>query len=52
MKNFATDLLFSLSLLVASAAEQNNTENLLAFQDAALAKKYIANWQAHLQHSE
>jgi phosphatidylserine/phosphatidylglycerophosphate/cardiolipin synthase-like enzyme len=34
------------------AAEQNNAENLLVIQDVALARKYTANWQAHLQHSE
>ena len=34
------------------AAEENNAENLLVIQDAALAAKYAANWQAHLQHSE
>ena len=34
------------------AAEENNAENLLVIQDAALATKYTANWQAHLKHSE
>jgi phosphatidylserine/phosphatidylglycerophosphate/cardiolipin synthase-like enzyme len=34
------------------AAEENNAENLLVIQDAALAAKYTINWQAHLQHSE
>jgi phosphatidylserine/phosphatidylglycerophosphate/cardiolipin synthase-like enzyme len=34
------------------AAEMNNAENLLVIQDAALAAKYTANWQAHLKHSE
>jgi phosphatidylserine/phosphatidylglycerophosphate/cardiolipin synthase-like enzyme len=34
------------------AAEFNNAENLLVIQDPVLAKKYTANWQAHLQHSE
>ena len=34
------------------AAEENNAENLLEIQDLALATKYTANWQAHLQHSE
>jgi phosphatidylserine/phosphatidylglycerophosphate/cardiolipin synthase-like enzyme len=34
------------------AAEQNNAENLLVIQDAALAKKYTVNRVAHLQHSE
>jgi phosphatidylserine/phosphatidylglycerophosphate/cardiolipin synthase-like enzyme len=34
------------------AAEENNAENLLVIQDAALAAKYAANWQAHLKHSE
>lgn len=34
------------------AAEENNAENLLVIQDLALATKYTANWQAHLQHSE
>ena len=34
------------------AAESSNAENLLVIQDAALAKKYTANWYAHLQHSD
>ena len=34
------------------AAEVNNAENLLVIQDAALATKYTANWQAHLKHSK
>lgn len=34
------------------AAENNNAENLLVIQDADLAAKYTANWQAHLKHSE
>ena len=34
------------------AAEANNAENLLVIQDADLAAKYTANWQAHLKHSE
>jgi phosphatidylserine/phosphatidylglycerophosphate/cardiolipin synthase-like enzyme len=34
------------------AAEANNAENLLVIQDADLAKKYTANWEAHLKHSE
>jgi phosphatidylserine/phosphatidylglycerophosphate/cardiolipin synthase-like enzyme len=34
------------------AAEEHNAENLLVIQDAALADKYTANWQAHAQHSE
>lgn len=34
------------------AAENNNAENLLAIDDAALAKKYTVNWQKHLEHSE
>ena len=34
------------------AAEFNNAENLLVIQDPVLARKYMANWQAHLQHSE
>lgn len=34
------------------AAEESNAENLLVIQDAALAAKYTANWQAHLKHSE
>jgi len=34
------------------AAEEKNAENLLVIQDAALAAKYTANWQAHLKHSE
>ena len=34
------------------AAENSNAENLLVIQDADLAAKYTANWQAHLEHSE
>jgi len=33
-------------------AEESNAENLLVIEDAALAKKYTANWQSHLGHSE
>jgi phosphatidylserine/phosphatidylglycerophosphate/cardiolipin synthase-like enzyme len=34
------------------AAEESNAENLLVIKDIALATKYTANWQAHLNHSE
>jgi phosphatidylserine/phosphatidylglycerophosphate/cardiolipin synthase-like enzyme len=34
------------------AAEENNAENLLVIEDAALAKKYSDNWQKHLAHSD
>lgn len=34
------------------AAEENNAENLLVIDDAALAKKYADNWQKHLAHSD
>jgi len=34
------------------AAEGSNAESLLVIQDAALAKVYTANWQAHLEHSQ
>ena len=34
------------------AAEENNAENLLVIEDAALAKKYTDNWQKHLAHSD
>ncbi|MFZ1935979.1 MAG: phospholipase D family protein [Thermoguttaceae bacterium] len=34
------------------AAEEHNAENLLVIRDKALADKYAANWQAHLDHSE
>ena len=33
-------------------AEKENAENLLVIQDSELAKKYTANWQKHLEHSE
>jgi phosphatidylserine/phosphatidylglycerophosphate/cardiolipin synthase-like enzyme len=36
----------------SKAAEENNAENLLVIHDAALASKYLANWQAHEKHSE
>jgi len=34
------------------AAESRNAENLLMLHDAALAKRYADNWQAHREHSE
>jgi phosphatidylserine/phosphatidylglycerophosphate/cardiolipin synthase-like enzyme len=34
------------------AAEEHNAENMLVIRDKALAGKYAANWQAHLEHSE
>jgi phosphatidylserine/phosphatidylglycerophosphate/cardiolipin synthase-like enzyme len=34
------------------AAEQSNAENLLVIEDPALIAKYIANWQAHLKHTD
>ena len=35
------------------AAEENNAENLLVIDnDISLAKKYMANWKTHLEHSE
>ena len=34
------------------AAEEHNAENLLTIRDTAVAEKYAANWQAHLEHSE
>lgn len=34
------------------AAEEKNAENLLVIIDAALAAKYVKNWQAHLTHSQ
>jgi phosphatidylserine/phosphatidylglycerophosphate/cardiolipin synthase-like enzyme len=34
------------------AAESNNAENLLVIADAALASKYLGNWQEHFKHSE
>lgn len=34
------------------AAESSNAENLLVIDDVALATKYTANWNAHLEHSE
>jgi phosphatidylserine/phosphatidylglycerophosphate/cardiolipin synthase-like enzyme len=34
------------------AAEEHNAENLLVINDPVLAQQYIANWQAHEQHSE
>ena len=34
------------------AAEENNAENMLVIRDKALADKYAANWQAHVEHSE
>ena len=33
-------------------AEENNAENLLVIRDAGIAEKYMANWKAHLEHSE
>lgn len=34
------------------AAEEQNAENLLLIQDAALSEKYTANWHVHARHSE
>ena len=34
------------------AAEEHNAENLLLIKHPVLAQQYIANWQAHEQHSE
>jgi phosphatidylserine/phosphatidylglycerophosphate/cardiolipin synthase-like enzyme len=34
------------------AAEENNAENLLVIRDAELAKEYLRNWDAHLEHSD
>ena len=34
------------------AAENSNAENLLVIENGVLAKKYTANWQKHLEHSE
>jgi phosphatidylserine/phosphatidylglycerophosphate/cardiolipin synthase-like enzyme len=34
------------------AAEEHNAENLLVINDPVLAQQYIANWQAHEEHSE
>jgi phosphatidylserine/phosphatidylglycerophosphate/cardiolipin synthase-like enzyme len=34
------------------AAEEGNAENLLIINDPDLAKKYIENWNEHLEHCE
>jgi phosphatidylserine/phosphatidylglycerophosphate/cardiolipin synthase-like enzyme len=34
------------------AAEEHNAENMLVIRDEALAAKYTANWQAHVEHSD
>lgn len=34
------------------AAEEGNAENILILESPELAKKYTANWQEHLKHSE
>jgi phosphatidylserine/phosphatidylglycerophosphate/cardiolipin synthase-like enzyme len=34
------------------SAEQGNAENLLVIRDPGLAARYVANWQAHAEHSE
>jgi phosphatidylserine/phosphatidylglycerophosphate/cardiolipin synthase-like enzyme len=34
------------------AAEENNAENLLVIQDAAIASKYEQNWQTHFNRSD
>jgi phosphatidylserine/phosphatidylglycerophosphate/cardiolipin synthase-like enzyme len=34
------------------AAEEHNAETMLVIRDQALAAKYGANWQAHVEHSE
>jgi phosphatidylserine/phosphatidylglycerophosphate/cardiolipin synthase-like enzyme len=33
-------------------AEEHNAENLLVVRDPVLAGEYMANWRAHLDHSE
>lgn len=33
------------------AAEESNAENLLVIDNAAMAARYVQNWEAHLQHS-
>jgi phosphatidylserine/phosphatidylglycerophosphate/cardiolipin synthase-like enzyme len=34
------------------AAEEHNAENMLVIRDKALAARYAANWEAHLEHSD
>jgi phosphatidylserine/phosphatidylglycerophosphate/cardiolipin synthase-like enzyme len=45
-------LLITGSFNFTKAAEEKNAENLLVINDPELAKKYLANWEAHQQHSE
>ena len=35
-----------------TAAEEHNAENLLVVRDAAIAQKYISNWETHSAHSQ
>jgi phosphatidylserine/phosphatidylglycerophosphate/cardiolipin synthase-like enzyme len=34
------------------SAEESNAENVLVIRDKGIAEKYVANWKAHLEHSE
>ena len=34
------------------AAEEHNAENLLIIRDKAIAEKYTAKWDVHVEHSE
>ena len=46
------DTVLTVSFNFTKTAEQQNAENLMRIRDWALAEKYTANWQKHLQHSE
>ncbi len=45
-------LILTGSFNFTKAAEEKNAENLLVINDPVLARKYIANWHAHEEHSE
>ena len=46
------DTVITGSFNFTKAAETSNAENLLVIRSPELAKKYAANWQAHLEHSD
>jgi len=52
MKGIGRKSILMRSFNFTKAAEENNAENLLVIDDPYLAKKYAANWEVHLKHSE
>jgi phosphatidylserine/phosphatidylglycerophosphate/cardiolipin synthase-like enzyme len=46
------ELVFTGSFNFTSSAEFKNAENLLVIPSRALAEEYLANWEAHWEHSQ